>query len=130
MLQMSEAPSRTGNVLRLFGCCCGLTLILAATVLNLISDWLLGGGAGPVPSFVWAMYASFGKLGITLLLVVIGLAFIALGRTFSSSEDPNAQTASPLARRPLFYFPTDDPPEGPLPNGTVVLRTRKYLKQR
>jgi len=108
----------------------GLSFIGAATVLNIAYDRLSWVGVEVMPQFLAHMYDTSGKPIVTLVFVAVGLSFILMGFALPraqveqrSSKRPQVQIAAPL------FSPDADEAaeEGVTSNGTVVLRTRKYV---
>ncbi|MCI0703820.1 MAG: hypothetical protein L0241_22400 [Planctomycetia bacterium] len=57
----------------------GIALIVAATAMNVALDRMTDAQVSQLPAFITDLYDTAGKLGVTLLLVGIGLAVIVFG---------------------------------------------------
>jgi hypothetical protein len=110
--------------------CCGLALIVSATVLNLAHDRMSPREVEALPLFLSDLYDMAGKLGVTLLLVGTGLSLILLGLALRC--DTLLFSRAPVRTEPepegVYFYTADDQPESAVgPNGGLVLQTRKYL---
>src|SRR4051794_22813103 len=108
----------------------GLSFIGAATVLNIAYDRLSWVGVEVMPQFLAHMYDTSGKPVVTLVFVAVGLSFILMGFALPRAKVEQRSSNRPQVRiaAPLFSPDTDEGgDEGVTSNGTVVLRTRKYV---
>jgi hypothetical protein len=110
---------------------CGLSVIVAAALLNIAHDRLSGTGLEALPGPLASMYDASGKSGVTLVFVAAGMSIILLSvvlqRNRQAKRASNAP-ANPLASVPYFCTPTEEDDEQEVsPAGTMVLQTRKYL---
>jgi hypothetical protein len=103
----------------------GLAVIVAAAVLNVLSDRQ---SAASMPQFLTDLYATSGKTGVTLMLVLLGCTIVSLGLAVPR---PRRAPPAPTYRRvavPLYTPPETNGPEPEVTfSGRVVLRTQKYL---
>lgn len=106
---------------------CGLGFILAASVVNLLFDTCFRDPRS-FPQPLANLLESSGKLGVTLLLVGVGLAILGLHWLVVGNAPPPAKSsARPVwSSQTYFYAPP------PLPNevrsrGPMVLETQRYL---
>ena len=125
---MSTGRERAGSLPGLGMFCFGMSIIIAATVLNIAHDRLSGHGLESLPPFLAHLYDMSGKLGVTVALVSAGLSIITLGFALQRNRQVQVRSANPLARQPYFCTPEGDG-AGPevSRSGAVVLQTRKYL---
>jgi hypothetical protein len=109
----------------------GLSFIGAATVLNIAYDRLSWVGVEVMPQFLAHMYDTSGKPSVTLVFVAVGLSFILMGFALPRAkvEQRSSNRAQVRIAAPLFS-PDETAEAGDqevTPDGTVVLRTRKYV---
>ena len=62
----------------------GIAFIVAATVLNIAHDHISGFELETLPFYVGTLYATTGKIGVTLLLVTLGMVCLLLGARVSA----------------------------------------------
>lgn len=107
----------------------GLSFIGAATVLNIAYDRLSWVGVEVMPQFLAHMYDTSGKPVVTLVFVAIGLSFILMGFALPRAKVEQRSSNRPKVKiaAPLYSADSDENDEGVTSNGTVVLRTRKYV---
>jgi hypothetical protein len=108
----------------------GLSIIGAATVLNIAYDRLSWVGVEVMPQFLARMYDTSGKPIVTLVFVAVGLSFILMGFALPRARVEQRSSNRPQVRiaAPLFSPDTEETgDEGVTANGTVVLRTRRYV---
>jgi len=125
--KLERARSSTG--MGLFAC--GLSVIVAAALLNIAHDRLSGSGLEALPGPIANMYYASGKVGVTVVFVAAGMSIILLSvvlqrsrRTPQASDTPT----NPVASVPYFCTPSDEDSDREVsPAGTMVLQTRKYL---
>jgi hypothetical protein len=109
----------------------GLSFIGAATVLNIAYDRLSWVGVEVMPQFLAHMYDTSGKPIVTLVFVAVGLSFILMGFALPRGrvEQRSSNRQQVRIAAPLYSADSDAEADeqGVTSNGTVVLRTRKYL---
>lgn len=108
----------------------GLSFIGAATVLNIAYDRLSWVGVEVMPQFLAHMYDTSGKPVVTLVFVAVGLSFILMGFALPRAkvEQRSSNRKQVQIAAPLYSADADEAgDEGVTSNGTVVLRTRKYV---
>lgn len=123
---MSTIGDRPGRLPGLGMFCCGMSVIVAATVLNVAHDRLSGNGLEALPPFLANMYDMSGKSRVTLALVTAGLSIILMGSALQRTRRTQRRTANSLAGQP-YFSPSDEAEPGVSNSGAVVLRTWKYL---
>jgi hypothetical protein len=110
----------------------GLAFIVAATVLNVAHDRMPTQDykLETLPLYVGTLYATTGKMGVTLALVAIGMVCVMLGLRFYGRPvlpgDSPVSSGSSTGSSPALYTasgPTHAVPGG----GRVVLETWKYV---
>ena len=111
--------------------CAGIAFILAATVLNIAHDNIAGFELETLPFYVGTLYATMGKVGVTLLLVTIGMVCLLLGARVSMNQPRAANSAlAPGSASGLgsTYLNTARPSSStPSLTGRVSLETWKYV---
>lgn len=110
---------------------CGMSIIIAATVLNIAYDRLSGQGLAAIAPFLATLYDGSGKAGMTSILVAAGLSIIILSfvvqRNRRTSWERNG-LANPLPGLADFDIPpADTSTQEVSPTGSVILQTKKYL---
>ena len=93
---MSTGRERAGSLPGLGMFCFGMSIIIAATVLNIAHDRLSGHGLESLPPFLAHMYDMSGKLGVTVALVSAGLSIITLGFALQRNRQVQVRSANPL----------------------------------
>jgi hypothetical protein len=110
--------------------CVGIAFILAATVLNVAHDRLPQFHMDKLPLYIGELYAVSGKLGVTILLVSLGVVCMIAGAFFRRPL-PYAESlpGSPVPGDSQPYFVTGQASSTPTTHssGRVVLETWKYL---
>ena len=106
--------------------CCGLGIILAATILNLAHDQLSERQVSSLPGFLATMYHATGKFGVTLTLVTAGLSVILLGCVFQRTQRARAAARATSTSRVPYFYSSADSAEGST-GSSMVLQTSKYL---
>jgi hypothetical protein len=111
---------------------CGMSIIIAATVLNIAYDRLSSQGLATVAPFLASMYDGSGKSGVTSVLVAAGLSLILL--SFVAQRNRwTSRPSSDLAnmRSVMPYSPAAGPSSPEVsPSGTFILKTSRYLSSR
>lgn len=110
---------------------CGMSIIVAATVLNIAYDRLSSRGLATVAPFLASMYDDSGKTGVTSVLVAAGLSLILLNFVAQRNlRMPRSSSDLANTRSVMPYSPAS--PSGPevSPSGTFILKTRRYLSSR
>lgn len=129
---MSTKLERTRTTAGMGLFACGLSVIVAAALLNIAHDRLSGSGIEALPGPIAHMYEASGKSGVTLVFVAAGMSIILLSVVLQRNRRaPRAveATVNPIASVPNFCTPAEegDGDQEVSPTGAVVLQTRKYL---
>ena len=117
--------------------CVGIAFIVAATVLNVAHDRLSGFKLDTLPLYIGTLYAVSGKLGVTILLVTLGMIFLLASACFRphrplSLSSASGGMATVADSQPFFctgHQPSSSGASGATTHssGRVVLETWKYL---
>jgi hypothetical protein len=110
--------------------CVGIALILAATVLNVAHDRLPQYHMDKLPLYLGDLYAESGKLGVTILLVSLGVVCLLAGACFRRPAPirlPGGAEPVPGDSQPYFVAGHAASTPGTHSSGRVVLETWKYL---
>ncbi|HVL13110.1 MAG TPA: hypothetical protein VM529_11125 [Gemmata sp.] len=112
--------------------CVGIAFIAAATVLNIAHDRMSGFRFETLPLFIGTLYAASGKLGVTILLVSLGMMSLVLGLCLRKREPISVADAlghgpSVADSRPYFYTSQSSSDAGTRSSGRMVLETWKYV---
>jgi hypothetical protein len=123
--------SRLGRLPGMGAFCVGIAFILASTVLNIAHDRLSGFNMDKLPLYIGDLYVVSGKLGVTILLVSLGVLCLILGaclgrpvpngeplpgETLPSGSQPYFVTGQSSAATPTTHS-----------SGRIVLETWKYV---
>jgi len=110
----------------------GFALIISAAVLNVAHDGMDPAELRELPVLLGMLYQAAGKVGVTLALVGLGLAVIALGALLNAGwllpgwlggdRTPEPQSSSDYSTSPVGASAVASPRAG-----KVVLATRKYF---
>jgi hypothetical protein len=106
----------------------GLALIVFATVHNVGFDGMTKAERLTLPSYLADSYAKYGKLGVTLFFVALGIVVMLTGLLIQYLCTPRQRTDGWVAPKGLAPNPAwrgSDQNGGPI--GRVVLDTQKYL---
>ena len=132
----ASTGARSGHTLSAGAVFSGLAFIIAATVLNIAHDRIQEQNYKfeTLPFYIGTLYATTGKLGVTLLLVTIGMVCLLLGlRRYGRVPLPlDDSPLSPLARgsstgsSSALYTASQHATAAPV-GGRVVLETWKYV---
>jgi hypothetical protein len=107
----------------------GLSLIVLATVHNVGFDGMTQAERLTLPSFLADNYAKYGKLGVTMFLVVLGLGIMILGLTLQSLWGRSRRRGGWVAPEHLAPSPPwNGADNAPAQAGRVVLATQKYME--
>ena len=109
--------------------CVGFAFIISATVLNIAHDRMNQNDIDSLPFFLPSLYSVTGKIGVTLMLVTIGLAILIVGAIcrhgfrFSTRVETRETTAAAADPFALAGLGSNGRPH----TGRVVLDTAKYF---
>jgi hypothetical protein len=109
----------------------GISLICAASILNIAHDRIFADQTHKLPEvFAW-LYQMSGKQGVTLVFAGLGVLVIVMGGVIRGMTARPAAVpdggANPSVSVPYFITPTAE--SLPDVRGGIVLETRKYLPQ-
>ena len=133
---MSAKRKRPDNLFSTGPFWIGMGFIFTAPLMNLAYDRLHnarkhGDGSEVMPEFLATVYNAVGPTGVTLFLVVVGVAVLTFGylrqrsRSWSVKVSPAAGNSMPHATRDSS---ADQPDQVPTGAGQMALQTRKYLQ--
>ncbi|MCS6865088.1 MAG: hypothetical protein RMJ56_11970 [Gemmataceae bacterium] len=122
MFRRSHSAARIG-----IGYWCGLGFIFAASVVNLLFDTYLS-DTRSFPRFLAGALEVGGKLGLTLMLVAMGLAFIGMNWLLAdATTQPGNRQTRPVWSSQLYFYAPPPLPDEPRSRGPMVLETQRYL---
>lgn len=124
---MSTRTTRATSLPGLGAFCCGLGIIIAATILNVAHDHLTERDIARLPFSLPLLYDAAGKFGVTLMLVTLGLAVILVGIVLNRPRRERDLDEDMSVPRRLVYYSSSGEPQEEHTNGVLVLQTRKYL---
>jgi hypothetical protein len=106
---------------------CGLGFILAASVVNLLFDTYFR-DLRSFPQPLANLLESSGKLGITVMLVGVGLAIIGFQWLVASNAPPPTKgSTQPVWSSQTYFYAPPPLPNEPRSRGPMVLETQRYL---
>ena len=126
--------SRLGSLPGMGAFCVGIAFILASTVLNIAHDRLSGFNMDKLPLYIGDLYVVSGKLGVTILLVSLGILCLIVGACLGRPTPyaaPLPDEVLPSGLSQPYFVTGQSSAAAPTPtthsSGRIVLETWKYL---